>query len=343
MMRCLQLAKNGAGKTYPNPMVGSVIVHANRIIGEGWHEKAGGDHAEVIAIQSVQNKTLLSEAIIYINLEPCSHFGKTPPCADLIISSGIKNVIIGCQDPNSKVGGKGIERLKKEGLHVIVGICENECISLNKRFFSFHQKKRPYIILKWAQSKDGFIAPEDTLRSTEKTPVWITNGYSRQLVHKMRSQEESILVGTNTIMMDDPSLTTRDWEGNSPLRLVLDKNLKIPDSSVVLDDVDKTILLTSSNQPNNKKVEYEILNFETDIVPQISKLLYKRNIQSLIVEGGTKTIQSFINSNDWDEAVVFNGDVEFKKGVLAPNITDEGFIETTIKKDKVLYYKNNSI
>ena len=343
MMRCLQLAKNGVGKTYPNPMVGCVIVHANRIIGEGWHEKAGKDHAEVIAIRSVQDKTLLSEATIYINLEPCSHFGKTPPCADLIISTGIKNVIIGCQDPNPKVGGMGIRKLEKQGLHVEVGICEKKCIHLNKRFFSFHLKNRPYIILKWAQSKDGFLAPVDTLRSSEKTPAWITNGYSRQLVHKMRSQEAAILIGTNTVMMDDPTLTTRFWEGNSPLRLVIDRNLKIPDSSVVLDGNNKTIVLTSSNETNHKKVEYEILNFEIDLVPQISKLLFQRNIQSLIVEGGTKTIQSFINSNYWDEAVVFKGDVELKDGIAAPKLHDKSLTKTKIKKDKILFYKNNSL
>ena len=210
--RCIELAKNGLGTTHPNPLVGSIIVYKDEIIGEGWHKKAGEPHAEVIAINSVKDKSLLPKATIYVSLEPCSHFGKTPPCCDLIIANIIPNVVIGTMDPFAKVAGNGIKKLVEAGKNVIVGILEDECNELNKRFFTFHNKKRPYIILKWAESLDGFIAP---LTKVKKEPVWITNDYSRQLVHKWRSEEQAILVGTNTIIDDNPSLTTRDWTGNN--------------------------------------------------------------------------------------------------------------------------------
>lgn len=224
MKRCIELAKNGLGTTYPNPLVGSVIVHDGKIIGEGWHKKAGEPHAEVNAVNSVKDKSLLKEATIYVSLEPCSHFGKTPPCCDLIIANKIPNVVVGTVDPFAKVAGNGIKKLIESGKNVTIGILEDECNELNKRFFTFHQKKRPYIILKWAETTDGFIAP---ISKEEKSPVWITNPYSRQLVHKWRTEEQAILVGTNTVLDDNPKLDARDFSGNNPVRIVLDKSGKI--------------------------------------------------------------------------------------------------------------------
>ena len=224
MQRCIELAKNGLGTTYPNPMVGSVVVHQNKIIGEGWHKKAGEFHAEVNAIASVKNKGLLLESTIYVSLEPCAHFGKTPPCCDLILAQNIPNIVIGTLDPFEKVAGKSIEKLQKAGKNVITGILETACKDLNKRFFAFHQKKRPYIILKWAESADGFVAP---LQKETQKPVWLSNPYSRQLVHKWRSEEQVILVGTNTVLSDNPKLNTRDWEGKNPTRIVIDRIHKI--------------------------------------------------------------------------------------------------------------------
>ena len=221
LKRCIDLAKNGLGKTYPNPMVGSVVVLNDKIIGEGWHKKAGEDHAEVHAINSVRDKSLLQEATIYVNLEPCSHYGRTAPCSNLIVEKGIRNVVIGVIDSNSKVKGKGISYLKKSGCNVTLGILEKECLELNKRFFTFHRRRRPYIMLKWAKTADGFM---DKIRdkNSENTPNWITNQYSQQLVHKMRTVEQSILVGTRTALNDNPKLNARSWEGNNPIRIVLD-------------------------------------------------------------------------------------------------------------------------
>ena len=249
MLRCIQLAENGLGNTYPNPLVGSVIVYKNKIIGEGWHYQSGMPHAEVNAIASVKNQSLLKDSTIYVSLEPCSHFGKTPPCANLIIEKGIKTVIIGSMDPNPKVAGNGIKFLKDHGSYVVERVLEKECNKLNKRFFTFFKKQRPYIILKWAETSDGFISPKD---KTEKRPVWITNKKSRQLVHKWRAEESSILIGTNTAIEDNPSLTTRDWEGNSPIRLVIDKSLKIPIDANVFNLRAKTIIITEVKKENEK-------------------------------------------------------------------------------------------
>ena len=236
--RCIELAKNGLGTTYPNPLVGSVIVYNKEIIGEGWHQKAGDGHAEVNAINSVKNKSLLSKATIYVSLEPCSHFGKTPPCCDLIIANDIPNVVIGTIDPFAKVAGNGIKKLLEAEKNVTIGILEDECNELNKRFFTFHTKKRPYIILKWAESQDGFIAP---LKREKQESVWITNEFSRQLVHKWRSEEEAILVGTNTVMEDNPTLTVRDWIGTNPIRIVLDQNNRITKEFHIFDNQAKTL------------------------------------------------------------------------------------------------------
>ena len=239
--RCIELAQNGLGTTYPNPMVGSVIVYDGQIIGEGWHKKAGEPHAEVNAVNSVKDKSLLKKATIYVSLEPCSHFGKTPPCCDLIIANEIPNVVVGTVDPNEKVAGKGILKLIEAGANVTVGVLENECNELNKRFFTFHQKKRPYIILKWAESLDGFLAPEKA-GNQDRKPVWITNQYSRQLVHKWRTEEQAILVGTQTVVDDNPKLNARDWNGNNPTRIVIDRNNRIDPDSFIFDDTVKTVI-----------------------------------------------------------------------------------------------------
>lgn len=329
MSRCIQLAKNGLGKTYPNPLVGSVIVYNNKIIGEGWHQKAGKAHAEVRAVDSVKNKDLLKESTIYVSLEPCSHFGKTPPCSDLIIASGIKNVIIGSLDPNPKVAGKGVQKLINAGCDVKTGVLEKECLELNKRFFTFHQKKRPYIILKWAQSADGFIAPSPEKRN-EKKPIWISNSYSRQLVHKLRAQETAILIGTTTALQDNPSLTTRDWAGNSPIRIVLDKELKLPENLQIFDKRVKTILLTEKNKDSDELLMYETIDF-LKMPYEVCRVLEQHQLQSVIIEGGTKIIQSFLDAELWDEAYIFTGPNLIYNGISAPQLN---FSETMVLEQK---------
>lgn len=337
--RCLQLAKNGLGTTYPNPLVGSVIVFKNQIIGEGWHFMAGHAHAEVNAIVSVENKELLKKATIYVNLEPCSHTGKTPPCSDLIIQSGIKNVVIGNLDPNPQVAGRGIKKLKDAGCDVTIGILENECAELNKRFFTFHQKKRPYIFLKWAQTHDGFIAPTSESRKEAK-PVWITNEYSRQLAHRMRGQEMAILVGTNTAWQDNPSLTTRSWAGRNPVRIIIDRKLKLSSELSIFSSEAKTLIITEEDFSPLEHIQYEKIDFSKGMASQICHILYKHNIQSVIVEGGSKTLQTFIDENLWDEALVFSGRITFGNGIRAPKLNGDFILEEPIRNDSLRIYKN---
>ena len=330
MLRCIQLAKNGLGTTYPNPLVGSVIVYKNKIIGEGWHFQSGMPHAEVNAVISVKDQSLLKNATIYVSLEPCSHFGKTPPCANLIIEKGIKNVVIGSMDPNPIVAGNGIKLLRDNGCNVVEGILEKECDDLNKRFFTYFKKKRPYIFLKWAETSDGFISPKT---KDEIKPVWITNKKSRQLVHKWRAQEQAILVGTNTVIEDNPSLTTRDWNGNSPIRIIIDKNLKIPKEANVFDTNSKTIIITEIKSKNNENLIFETIDFSNNLAQQICGIIYRYNIQSLIVEGGAKTLQTYIDENLWDEARIFKGISLFKDGTKAPLINGGIVSEIKIKQD----------
>ncbi|PKD20250.1 riboflavin biosynthesis protein RibD [Salegentibacter salinarum] len=339
--RCNELAKNGLGSTYPNPLVGSVIVHKDKIIGEGWHQKAGAPHAEVNAVNSVKDKSLLKKSTIYVSLEPCSHFGKTPPCSDLIIAKGIKKVVIGCVDPFAEVAGRGIKKLMEAGCEVQVGLLEKECQKLNKRFFTFHQKKRPYIILKWAQTADGFIAPEI---QEKREPVWITNQYSKQLVHKWRSEEQAILVGTHTAIADNPQLNTRLWEGKNPVRVVIDKGLKIPKESALLDGSIKTIVLTEKEPqkaPENENLVFEKLDFQQNLPEQICEVLYRNNLQSVIIEGGAKTLQSFIDAKLWDEARVFTGIAEFHKGIKAPEFSGKMVSQTSLERDNLKIYRND--
>jgi len=325
--RCIELAKNGLGTTYPNPVVGSVIVYNDQIIGEGWHRKSGESHAEVNAINSVKNKSLLSKSTIYVSLEPCSHFGKTPPCCDLIIANNIPNVVIGTIDPFSKVAGNGVKKLLEAGKNVTVGILEEECNELNKRFFTYHNKKRPYIVLKWAESCDGFIAPSS---KKERKPVWITNEFSRQMVHKWRSEEQAILVGTNTVMEDNPTLTVRDWKGQNPIRIVLDQNNKITKESHIFDNQAKTILLSGTEIDYSKKIGAQIAN-----------LLFANEIQSVLIEGGRQTLQTFIDENLWDEARVFKGQKPLLNGIKSPTIKINNPLIKYSNEDELLIFFNH--
>ena len=337
--RCIELAKNGLGSTYPNPMVGSVIVYDGKIIGEGWHKKSGGPHAEVNAVNSVIDKSLLKKSTIYVSLEPCSHIGKTPPCCDLIIENEIPNVVVGTVDPNIKVAGNGIKKLIESGKKVTVGILENECKELNKRFFKFHEKKRPYVILKWAESQDGFIAP---LTKIEQKPFWITNEFSRQLVHKWRSEEQAILVGTQTIIDDNPKLDVRDWAGNNPVRIVLDQNNRIPKNKHIYDNRIKTIIFSQlANANNEENTTFEVIDFKQNLAQQILKELYKHHIQSVIIEGGRQTLQTFIDENLWDEARIFIGNVVLENGTKAPIITLGKIEKHSIGNDELIISRNH--
>jgi diaminohydroxyphosphoribosylaminopyrimidine deaminase/5-amino-6-(5-phosphoribosylamino)uracil reductase len=339
MRRCIELAKNGLGTTYPNPLVGSVIVHEGKIIGEGWHKKAGEPHAEVNAVNSVKDKSLLKEATIYVSLEPCSHFGKTPPCCDLIIANTIPNVVIGTIDPFAKVAGNGVKKLVENGKNVTIGILEDECNELNKRFFTFHQKKRPYVILKWAETADGFLAP---ISKEEKSPVWITNPYSRQLVHKWRTEEQAILVGTNTVLHDNPKLDARDFKGNNPIRVVWDKSDKISNDFHVKSKKNPTLFLTENKNLTEKaNIHYKTIIFDSFLSKKTLDILYEENIQSLIVEGGSQTLQSFIDSDLWDEARVFVSENTFNQGVAAPKLP-KNKIRTSLlmEKDQLKLFRN---
>ena len=337
--RCIELAKNGLGTTYPNPMVGSVIVCDGKIIGEGWHKKSGEPHAEVNAVNSVKDKSLLKRSTIFVSLEPCSHFGKTPPCCDLIIENKIPNVVIGTADTNVKVAGNGIKKLIEAGAKVTVGILETECIELNKRFFTFHEKKRPYVILKWAETQDGFIAP---LTKLEQKPVWITNEFSRQLVHKWRSEEQAILVGTQTAIDDNPKLNVRDWAGKNPIRIVLDQNNRISKESHIYDKQVKTIIFSAIPKPNKEEnTTFEIIDFKQNLAEQILNVLYKHQIQSVIIEGGSQTLQTFIDENLWDEARVFIGKNNFETGIKAPILALKNIEKYIIENDILLISRNN--
>lgn len=338
MARCIQLAKNGLGTTYPNPLVGSIIVYKGKIIGEGWHQKAGEAHAEVNAINSVKDKTLLSKSTIYVSLEPCSHFGKTPPCADLISYYKIPNVVIGTIDSFAKVAGNGIKKLMESGAKITLGVLEKECKELNKRFFTFHEKKRPYIILKWAETEDGFIAP---LEKDEKKPVWITNQYSRQLVHKWRTEEQAILVGTNTVLDDNPSLEARDYSGKSPIRIVIDRNNKIDETFQIKNKKTKTIIINNEEiLTKNDDIIYKNIIFDSIFIKNFLNYLHISNIQSVIIEGGRKTIQAFIDQDLWDEARVFSNNKNFKYGIEAPKLNLKNFTNFQVKNDQLKIFRN---
>jgi len=317
MQRCLDLAMLGMGEVAPNPMVGCVIVHNGLIIGEGYHRQYGQAHAEVNAIQGVKDPEQLRNSTLYVTLEPCAHYGKTPPCADLIVHSGIPHVVVGTVDPFGKVAGRGIERMQMAGIRVEVGVLEKECRHLNRRFFTFHEQKRPYILLKWAQTLDGFI---DTDRTESQHPTWITNDLCKRLVHKQRSEESAILIGTNIALFDNPALTVREWTGHQPLRLVLDRTLRLDDTLRIFDQSAPTWIFTAGDHPDSQSNQYLILDFDQDIIPQLLAALYEREVLSIIVEGGSILLKSFLKAGIWDEAFVYTGNQFFGKGVKAPQI-----------------------
>ncbi|RZJ75638.1 MAG: bifunctional diaminohydroxyphosphoribosylaminopyrimidine deaminase/5-amino-6-(5-phosphoribosylamino)uracil reductase RibD [Flavobacterium sp.] len=367
MKRCLELAKNGLRAAMPNPSVGAVLVHENRIIGEGHTSPYGGPHGEVNCINSVKeaDRSLIPQSKLYVSLEPCSHFGKTPPCCDLIVREQIKTVIVGTLDPHELVAGNGIRKLQEAGVEVITGILEAECRESNKRFFTFHEKKRPYIILKWAESADGFISPASRLLDnstvrpldnsitgsldsstlnnniSDKKPIWITNLYSRQLVHKWRSEEHAILVGTQTVIDDNPQLDVRDWRGPNPIRIVLDRTGRINDSYFVKNQKIRTIILTEQADLTNLEIlTYKTVAFDASLPVTISDVLYKEGIQSVIIEGGRQTLQSFIDAGLWDEARVFKGRQMLNGGTKAPVFSAAAESREMILNDELLNFRN---
>jgi diaminohydroxyphosphoribosylaminopyrimidine deaminase / 5-amino-6-(5-phosphoribosylamino)uracil reductase len=317
MQRCLELAHLGEGRVAPNPMVGSVIVHEGKIIGEGFHQKYGKPHAEVNAINAVNDQTLLNSSTLYVNLEPCAHFGKTPPCSDLIVQKGIPKVVIGTVDPFAQVAGKGIDKLKRAGVDVELGILQEECLELNRRFFTFHQKKRPYIILKWAQTADGFV-DIDRSKAGYGQPNWITNEMARIAVHKQRATEPAILIGTETALKDNPSLTLRDWYGQQPLRIVPDRKQRLPRDLSLFNGQTPTFVLSPKDYPVERAVTLIETQTNGNTIDDLLNYLYENQVQSLIVEGGPCMLQSFIDCELWDEAHVYTGQICFGAGVKAP-------------------------
>lgn len=325
MRRCLQLAQLGQGYVAPNPMVGAVLVHNNRIIGEGYHKLFGQPHAEVNCIDSVaeEDRALIPHSTMYVSLEPCSHFGKTPPCADLIVRHKIPHVVVGCVDPFPQVSGKGIEKLRSNGVEVITGVLEQECKELNKRFITYVTQHRPYIVLKWAQSANGRMARADRARFA------ISNDRSRRLVHKWRSEEASILVGTNTAFFDDPELTNRFWHGPHPVRLIVDMELRLPSSLKIFDRQVKTIIFNTLKHQESDNLHYFQVTTDVNLVHQIVHALYQMKIQSVLVEGGAKLLQSFIDENMWDEIrTITNEELIMNEGIDVPIFTNTHKVTT---------------
>ena len=333
MHRALELAELGRGAVSPNPMVGCVIVHQDKIIGEGYHIKYGEPHAEVNAVNSVEKPDLLSESTVYVTLEPCAHHGKTPPCADLLVSKKVKKVVVACRDPFDQVDGKGIERLEAAGIETEVGILEEEAKRLNIRFFTSVKEKRPYVILKWAQTQDGFLARENY------DSKWISNQYSRQLVHKWRAEEDAILVGKNTAIHDNPSLTVREWNGQNPIRVLLDSNLEVNKDSIIFNAEADTIVFNSVKDEKASNIQW----IKTDInnPRTILSKLHALKIGSVIIEGGAQVLNSFISENCWDEARVFTSKTNFDNGIEAPIISEEIATTENIFEDQLTTYKNS--
>ena len=318
MNKCIALAKQGLGNTYPNPLVGSVVVYKGEVIGSGWHQKSGEAHAEVHSIRHVSDRSLLADSTLYVNLEPCNHYGKTPPCTDLIIQSGIRHVVIGMKDPFEKVNGRGIQKLRHAGVRVDVGIEAAACRELNKRFITTIEKQRPYIILKWAETLDRFLAPKT---KTTNDPVWISNLLSRTLAHQWRAEEQSILIGKQTALDDNPALTTRLYKGPSPIRLLIDPKEEVDRKAKVFNPDQKVIVFTANKSRTEAHIEYVAIDFSANGLQQILSTLFQKGIQSMLVEGGSITLQHFIDSGLWDEARVITGREKFVEGITAPNIT----------------------
>ena len=316
MRRCIELARNGLCNTAPNPMVGAVIVCDGRIIGEGYHVRCGEGHAEVNAVRSVKDPALLARSTIYVSLEPCAHYGKTPPCADMLVEVGIPRIVIGCQDPFAKVAGRGIRKLREAGREVVVGVLEKECRHLIRRFLTFHTCQRPYVTLKWAQSADGYI---DRCR-TEGSPVVLSSPETAMLVHKMRAEHSAIMVGRRTALLDNPSLTVRSWYGKSPVRVVLDRRLALPEALLLFDGTVPTLVFTECRHESVPGVEYVQADFSRDVLPQVLSGLHARGLQSLLVEGGSRLLQSFLDAGVWDEVMVEEAPALLGSGVPAPRI-----------------------
>ena len=332
--RCIELAKKATGKTYPNPLVGSVIVHNGKIIGEGFHQKAGENHAEINAINSVENPELLPESTIYVSLEPCAHFGKTPPCSLKIKEIGFKKVVIGAMDSHDKVNGKGKKILMDAGIETISGILEDECRELNKRFFTYHEKKRPYIILKWAESNDGFI-------DKDFKPTKISNELASQFVHQIRSEEHAILVGTQTALNDNPSLTTRLIEGRNPVRILIDFELKVPKDFKIYNNEAPTLVFNQEKDSEEENVKFIKIS-KKNFLEELMQKLYENQIQSVLIEGGSKTLQTFIDANLWDETIIIkNENFTLKNGTKAPKFKGKLIEEKEFRDNKILFFKNN--
>lgn len=336
MFRCLELARQGAGFVSPNPMVGAVLVYQNRIIGEGWHQVYGGPHAEVNCIRSVrqEDEYLIPHSTLYVSLEPCAHFGKTPPCSHLIIEKRIRKVVVACSDPFEVVNGKGIQLLQQSGIEVVTGVLEHEAITLNNRFFCFHQQKRPYIILKWAQSSDGFIA------SNSNDRLLITHEQTNRLVHQWRSEEAAILIGTETAIKDNPSLTNRYWLGKSPLRLVVDRQLRLPENLVMFHDGQPVIIFNKQKNDQQGELKFVKINTDKSFIDQLFVYCYQNGIQSILVEGGAKLLQSFIDSDQWEEArIITNTALQVGSGLAAPMINNATMVQSfTSMTDQINMY-----
>lgn len=341
MSRCLQLAQNGGGYVAPNPMVGAVLVCNDVIIGEGYHHHYGEAHAEPNAIHSVKDSELLKQATLYVNLEPCSHYGKTPPCADLIVRSGIPRVVIGTLDPNPKVSGGGVEILRNAGVEVVVGVLEDKCRELNKRFFIFQEQKRPYVLLKWAQTQDGFI---DRKRSdNSEPPLFISNAITKQLTHKMRSENQSILVGANTVLLDNPSLTVRNWSGKSPVRIAIDRQRRIPDYFNIMDGSIHTIVFTEKEPESKPNIEFVKVSFDSNAIQSILEKMYERNINSVLVEGGASILNSFLEAGLWDEANIEVSPRRIGEGVPAPDLNLQPISRKSFEGHEWLFFENPDI
>lgn len=332
--RCLQLAAKGLGNTYPNPMVGAVIAYNGEIIGEGYHEKAGEHHAEINAIQSVTNKNLLKDSTIYVSLEPCSHFGKTPPCAHKLVEVGFKKVVIGSLDSHEKVNGKGKQILEEAGIEVVSGILEEECKAINKRFFTFHHQKRPFLILKWAQSNDGFL-------DKNYKPTQIGNSLTKQFVHQMRSEEHAILVGKKTALVDNPSLTVREVTGKNPLRILVDLDLQVPRNYKIYDDEVATLVFNGKKNEVEDHIQFIKVKRE-NLLDQMMRKLYDEQIQSVIIEGGGFTLQQFIDESLWDEAIVIkNENLNLIEGTPAPLFNFRPKQITPFRDNIIEYYQKD--
>lgn len=330
--RCIELAQKALGNTYPNPLVGSVIVHNGEIIGEGYHHKAGENHAEINAINSVRNKDLIPESTIYVSLEPCAHYGKTPPCALKIKELGFKKVVIGAMDSHDKVNGKGKKIIQDAGIEAVSGILEKECIELNKRFFTYHEKKRPYIILKWAESGDGFL-------DKDFKPTAVSNTLVNQFVHQLRADEHAILVGTQTALHDNPSLTVRNAEGVNPVRILIDFDLKIPAHFNIYNNEARTLVLNSTKESTEGHIQFIKIN-KDNFLPELMEALYKEQIQSVIIEGGRFTLQQFINADLWDEAIVIkNENLKLENGTKAPEFNHSNAKTESFRDNIISFFK----